>query len=105
MGKTNFSFNHGTLSLKYIQHKQKPLGSIRLSLPSNLFSTGKCPSGCISKPQEKSGKMKLLESSKSTDGMRWEHWAEKSNTRRSQVFLPTVHCPKMAFSKLAPAAL
>ena len=49
--------------------------------------------------------MKFLEASESTDGLMWEHWAENSNMHRIQVFLPTVHCPKMAFSKLAPAAL
>ena len=49
--------------------------------------------------------MKFLEARESTDGMMGEHWAENSNTHRIQVFLPTVHCPKMGFSKLAPAAL
>lgn len=49
--------------------------------------------------------MKFWEASESTDGMLWEHWAENRNTHRIQVFLPTAHCPKMGFSKLAPAAL
>lgn len=35
-----------------------------------------------------------------TDGLMWEHWAENSNIHRIQVFLPAVHCPKMAFSNL-----
>lgn len=63
-----------------IQHEQKLLGATRLTLPSNLFIFGNCPSGCISNPQERTAKMKFLESSKFTDGLMWERHTENSNT-------------------------
>lgn len=51
-----FFKSQDTQSQVYIQHGQKPLGSVRLTLPSDLFSTGKCPHDCISKPQERKAK-------------------------------------------------
>lgn len=86
-------------------HGQKPPGFIRLTLVLNLFSTGKYPSGCISKPQE--GKAK------------WSCWSwvnlqmePRGNTGQGiathtgfRYFFPTVHCPIMAISKFTPAPL
>lgn len=51
------------------------------------------------------GRMKLLESSRSTDGMMWECWTEKSTTLRTRGCFPSAPRPETALFSLTPAPL
>lgn len=90
------------LSAQYMHSMGRNLGTARLTLPSNRFSSGKCARGCISNPQEKKANGAV--------GVQYVCRGDAVGTPGSgqpctqdSAFLAAVHCPKMAFSKCAPA--